>query len=110
MPVTIPRGPRPEVDEAVRECVNALDRFAADHPGAEAEVYRHGLYSVRFRVVWGGFRGVPQTERRKLIWTYLETIPEEPLADITFAVLATPEERGDLLSNLEFDDPSRPLL
>ena len=110
MAVVVPRGPLPEIDDGVRECASALERFVADHPGADAEVYRHGRYSVRLRVVWAGFRGMPQTERRKLIWIYLEPLPEELLADVTFAVLATPEERAELLSNLEFDYPTPSLL
>lgn len=104
MPVTVPRGPQPDADDGLRQVVGALDRFDADHGPSSVEVYRHGRYVIRVRVVGEVFRGRSLADRHQLVWQYLNDLPEETLSDVSVLLLLTPDERGTFAS-VEFDDP-----
>ena len=106
MSVVIPRGPQPASDEGVRAFAEAIGQFVADHPGACAEVYRHAQYSVRIRVVWGGFQTIAKSGRRKLLWPYLESLPAHVLSDVALTILATPQECHAGVFGDEFDNPA----
>ena len=106
MSVGVPRGPRPELDDGVRQCAKVLERFIGEHPTARAEMYRHGRYSLRLRVTWQGFHGVEVSQRQKLFFKYLTPLPGEVFADIALVVLSTPQEHNNSVGSDEFDNPA----
>ena len=105
MPVTVPRGPQPDTDEGLRQVAGALDRFTADHAPSSVEIYRHGRYVIRVRVVGEVFRDRSKDDRHRLVWGYLRDLPEDTLSDISVLLLLTPDEKGSSFASFEFDDP-----
>ena|SRR5436305_11252906 len=110
MPVLIPRGPGLDTDEGLRAIADRLERYAADHPGASIEAYRHGRYVVRIRVIDDRFRGLTKSERHRKVWPYLHDLPEDVLSDVSTLLLLTPDEKAGSLASTEFDDPIPPRL
>ena len=104
------RGPSADVDDGVRHCVAVLERYVTDRPGACAEVYRHGRYSIRIRVVWDGFRRTPAGSRIIPFLDTVKALPDEVISDIALVVLVTPQELGRGHLNEEFDNPYTPEL
>ena len=102
MPVQITRG---ATDSIVDQIAAALEAYTADHPLAEAAVYRHDPVSVRVRVIDPDFAGVGRSERHTAVWRYLDAVPDEVVSDISMLVPITPDERTRSGSNLEFEDP-----
>ena len=101
--VKIARG---SSDPGLEQYKSALERYLAEHPTAkESELYRHGRYSVRVRVVDPEFEGMNKKDRQNRVWPYLVSLPEETLSDLSFLVLVSPEEKSKQLSSIEFDDP-----
>jgi stress-induced morphogen len=103
--VIIPRGPKPDRDEEFTAILGALERYAADHPEAVVEAYRHGTYAVRVRVTSPAFAGRPWADRDEDVWAYLRDLPEEVLWDLHILICVTPEEVKRNLGSLDFDDP-----
>lgn len=105
MPVTVPRGPKPETDDGLQQIIQALDRYAADHSPSAIDIYRHGQYVIRVRVINETFRGQAITNRHHTVWGYLKDLPEEVLSDLSVLLLLTPEEKEESYASHEFDDP-----
>jgi hypothetical protein len=105
MPVSVPRGPRPEEDEGLRAVVGALEQYQHQHPGSGLEAYRHGQFLIRIRVINPAFRGMTKSERHKAVWPYLNDLPEEVVSDVSTLILLTPEELKSSFASFEFDDP-----
>jgi stress-induced morphogen len=105
MPVIIPRGPQPAEDAIFAAIVRELNRYAADHPRAVVEAYRHGEYAVRIRVTDPGFAGRSRTDRHNEVWRYFAPLTDEELGDIHILVCVTPEEKPRSIASIDFDDP-----
>jgi stress-induced morphogen len=105
MPVLIPRGPQPAADPIFAAIVGAMGRYAADHPRAVVEAYRHGEYAVRIRVTSPDFARRSRTDRHTEVWAYLEPLSEEELGDLHILVCVTPEEKARSIASIDFDDP-----
>ena len=105
MSVTVPRGPQPADDDGLRMVYEALTRYTADHPGATADVYRHGRFLIRYRVVDARFENRPYDERLKAVWSYLETMPEEVVDELYTQTLLAPDEMAKSIANMDFDNP-----
>lgn len=101
----VPHGPGLDADADLRAVAAVLDQYLADHPGAEAELYRRGNHLVRVRVVDDRFAGLTRGQRHQAVWDYLLRVPEEVLSDVSYVVAITPGER-DTGSSIEFDHPT----
>jgi hypothetical protein len=97
-----------KTDAAVQQILDVLNKsYAAKHPHARVDAYRHDKYSVRLRIIDPDFRKFAWSERINLIWPMLEKeLPEETLGDIWFYLFLTPEEAKRSATNMEFEDPS----
>jgi hypothetical protein len=102
MAVRVPRG---KADSAVKKIVKQLQRYQADHPEAEIEVYRRNQVSIRVRVIDPAFRTLGRSERAKLVWPLLHELPEETLSEVSMVLLISPEEKETSIVSREFDDP-----
>lgn len=91
-------------DPGLRAIADELDRYSADHVGAEAELYRRGEYLIRVRVTDPRFAGMRPADREDAVWSYLARLPDEVSADVTFLVARAPGE--DTPASREFDDPT----
>jgi stress-induced morphogen len=61
---------------------------------------------VRVRIVDGDFRGMNRVERSKMVWAYLDSLPDEIQSDLSALILLTPEELGESFANFEFEHPT----
>jgi hypothetical protein len=102
MPVRVARG---KADASVRDIVRLLERYQAEHPDAEIDVYRKSRFSIRIRIIDPEFRPLSRSQRSQLVWPLLRELPEETLADVSMVLLISPEERESSLGSQEFDDP-----
>jgi hypothetical protein len=102
MPVKV-RGKRP--DKVLKQIVQALEAYRADHEAAEIETYRQNSVSVRIRVIDPAFAGQSRSRREEELWRILEQLPQDVLADVSLLLLLTPEEAKTSWANLEFEDP-----
>jgi stress-induced morphogen len=97
---------RNNVDESVQAIKDALDAYEAEHPGAEASLYRHNPGSIRLRVIDRRFEGMTKTRRHADVWDYLAAqVPEDTLADVSLVLTVTPAELKDSFVNFEFESP-----
>ncbi len=87
-----------------------LNKYAPEHPKAKIDVRRYNSVSVRVRIIDPDFAGYTQTARDTLVWAFLDTLPEDVLAEISLLVLLTPQEARTSLMNREFEDPMPTLL
>ena len=101
MPINI----RKHSDETIEKIATALERFHADHPEAQIDLYRQNPVSVRVRIIDACFMGRAKAERSRMAWKYLADLPDGADADISMLVLLTPEETVKSFSNVEFEDP-----
>jgi stress-induced morphogen len=69
-------------------------------------VYRYNSASIRIRIVDDCFNGKTRSERERLVLPLLDKLSEETQSDITVLLLLTPEEMGQSLMNLEFENPT----
>jgi stress-induced morphogen len=106
MAVAVPRGPTPAEDEVLRAVVAALERYQGDHPAAVIDLYRHGPYSIKVRVIDPDFAGVRRGSRHERVWVYLRALPEELAGEIHTLLPLTPEEQADSFGSFEFDHPA----
>lgn len=93
------------LDPILRQIVNVLREYAADHPQAEIEAYRQNSVSVRIRILNADFAGRRRTQREEEVWAVLNKLPEDTLAEISLLLLLTPEEAKTSFASSEFDDP-----
>ena len=103
MAVRVPQG---KTDAAIKKVIGQLDRYEADHPQAEIEVYRKNAASIRVRVVDPAFQPLSRSERSRMVWPLLRELPEDVLSEVSMVLLLSPEEKASSLVSLEFDDPS----
>jgi stress-induced morphogen len=102
MPVKV----RGEVtDKRLQRIVGALEEYAAAHPRAQIEAYRHNAVSVRVRVVDPTFKGMTRVQREEDIWAVLERLPEETVSEVSILLLLTPQEAKKSIANMDFEDP-----
>jgi hypothetical protein len=102
MPIII-RDDKP--DPILREIANALDEYDQKHPKAKIELYRQNSVSVRIRILNPEFTGRSRAQREEEVWSILNKLPEETLAEISLLLLLTPNEAKSSFASLEFDDP-----
>ncbi len=103
MPINIPRGTSDGVIDSISA---ALKAYEADHPQAQIDVYRQNSVSVRVRIVDPDFQGQSRPHRSDKVWEYLDTVPDEPVADISTVLLLTPDETATSFAYMEFDHPA----
>jgi hypothetical protein len=96
---------RGKSDEDLKAIKGALAKYAASHPRARIELYRHGSVAIRIRVIDPDFTGVHKAERHDQLWHFLEELPEEVLSQLSVLLLLTPEEKKTSHGSLEFDHP-----
>jgi hypothetical protein len=100
---TITRG---DADTEVQAFKAALDAYEADHPGAEAALYRSSPASIRLRVIDRRFDGMPKSRRHAYVWDFLAArVPEDTLADVSLVLTVAPSEAGRSFANFEFEQP-----
>lgn len=92
-------------DAILRQIAKVLGEYAANHPKAEIEAYRHNSVSVRIRIINPEFAGRSRVQREDEVWAILDQLSEETLADISLLLLFTPEEARKSFANAEFDNP-----
>ena len=102
MAINIPRG---KSDETIEKIVEALRIYEGDHPGAQIDLYRQNVVSVRIRIVDPDFRGQGKPQRHQSVWKYLGQLPEEVQSDISTLILLAPDETQTSFANFEFNDP-----
>ena len=102
MAINIPRG---SSDEIIEHIVEVLRTYEADHPRSRIDVYRQNPVSVRVRIVDPDFKGRNKVERSKMVWKYLDALPDDIQSDISSLLLLMPDETKSSFSNFEFDDP-----
>jgi stress-induced morphogen len=81
---------------------------------SQADAYRFNPASIRVRVVDDRFKGKDVEERDEMVERVLTQLPEGTQRDIINLLTIYPGETADSLRaqllNLEFEDPSQPLL
>jgi stress-induced morphogen len=82
------------VDDHFPKCLKDLPR-----------AYRYNPSSIRVRIVDKQFAGLNDTERLRLVKTWLHTLSDEIQDDIWFIVLLTPDEVEESLSNAKYLEP-----
>src|SRR4051794_33343240 len=102
MAINVPRG---NCDEVVNTIKSLLRKYEKDHPKAKIDVYRQDPFSVRIRIVDPDFARQEKSERHRLVWSYLDRLPDEAQSDISMLLLLTPREKKMSFANMEFDDP-----
>lgn len=102
MAIRVPRG---KSDEKLERIIEALDRYQADHPQAEIELYRRNPVSVRVRVLDPGFSGKSDVQRSLYVWRYFDDLSEDEQGDIHMLLLLTPDETETSPASMEFDHP-----
>jgi stress-induced morphogen len=102
MSISINRG---KTDERLEQIRGALEHYQQDHPDARIDLYRKDAFSVRVRIIDPRFRKMSRTERHSMVWRYLDSLPDEAVADVSMLVLIAPSEAKTSGANLEFEDP-----
>jgi hypothetical protein len=92
-------------DPLLKQIVTALRGYEAAHPAAEIEAYRQNSVSVRIRVINPEFEGRSRAQREDDVWTVLNELPEEAVAEISLLLLLTPDEAKKSFASFEFDNP-----
>ena len=102
MPIKVPRG---QSDDTIDQIIGVLGNYQADYPDAQIDLYRQNAVSVRVRIIDPSFVGQDRIQRHKLVWSYLDPLPEEVQSDISTLILLAPNETKKSIANVEFDDP-----
>lgn len=92
-------------DPTLRRFVKALEKYAAAHPRARIEAYRHTSVSIRVRIIDPDFEGRTRVEREDEIWPLFEDLPEDFVSQLSLLLLLTPQEARKSFASLEFDNP-----
>jgi stress-induced morphogen len=87
------------------QIIEALRAYEAGHPRSQNDLYRQNSVSIRIRIIDADLAGLNRVQRNKLIWRYLDKIPEETQSDISALILLTPDETKMSFANFEFNDP-----
>jgi hypothetical protein len=100
---TVVRG---NADAEVQALKDGLDAYEAEHPGAEASLYRHNPASIRLRVIDRRFEGMTKSRRHSDVWDFLAgRVNEDTLADVSQLLTLAPAELKMSFANFEFEDP-----
>src|SRR5262245_53594772 len=102
MALKIPRG---DSDAVIERIIEVLRSYEADHSRSQIDLYRQNPVSVRVRIVAPDFEGRNKVERNKMVWEYLNRLPDEIQSDISTLLLLVPDEMQMSFANLEFEDP-----
>ena len=88
-----------------------VEQFLRDHGFPSTECYRPEQYSslLRVRIIDDRFRGLSRLQREDLVEPLIEKLPEELQSAINMLVLIPESERKKSLTNIEFEEASRPL-
>jgi hypothetical protein len=97
---------RGKSDRILKDILNALREYEANHPEADVGVYRQNSASVRVRIIDPDFTNLDRAQRHNVIWQILERLPVRVLSDVTILLLLTPDEVSDSFANFEFEHPS----
>ncbi len=92
-------------DPVVRQIVDALKPYEAQHPRAEIEVYRQNSVSVRIRIIDPDFAGKSRVAREEEIWAAFNSLPENVVSEVTLLLLLTEKEAKDSFASFDFDNP-----
>ena len=92
-------------DQAVQQALEALAPYEAAHPAARIEARRHNPVSIRLRIIDRDFERVDKVSREEMVWTFLDTLPDDVVSDITMVILLTPDEAAQSVASFEFDNP-----
>ncbi|MEX0715120.1 MAG: hypothetical protein WD066_00965 [Planctomycetaceae bacterium] len=92
-------------DPLLRQLVKALETYAAAHPAAEIEAYRHNSVSVRIRVLDSAFAGLSRAEREEEVWAALNELSDDAVSEISLLILLTPDEAKESFASHDFDNP-----
>jgi stress-induced morphogen len=97
---------RGQNDQYVDALAKALTEYEAEHPGAEASLYRQNPGSVRIRVVSSHFAGLSRSRRHDEVWAFLSArLDEDTLSEISILLLLAPAELARSLANMDYEDP-----
>jgi hypothetical protein len=100
-----------ESDQAVCVLKKALDGYEAEHPGAQASLYRRNIASIRLRIIDRRFQGMPKSRRHNYVWDFLAArVPEDTMSEIAVLIAVAPSELETSIANLEFEHPTPSLL
>jgi stress-induced morphogen len=102
----MPRLLRGESDDTLAAVSAALDEYERAHPGAQADLYRHGRFAVRVRVIDPAFEGLNRVSRQRLVWPYLRRLAADVVNEITVVLLVAPSEASTSYGNAEFEHPA----
>ena len=102
MPIGIPRG---QADPIIERMIDALRGYEADHPRSQIDIYRQNCVSVRVRIIDPDFAGLGKPGRHDNVWHYLDTLPDDVVADLSSLILLTPDETARSFASFEFEDP-----
>lgn len=92
-------------DRAVQQILQLLEReYSPTHPRAKLEVYRHGKYSIRIRIIDQEFAGTSIFRRGESIWRILRALPEKIFIQISLLLLLAPKETKTSAMNQDFED------
>ncbi|GAC1305500.1 MAG: hypothetical protein NVSMB14_12400 [Isosphaeraceae bacterium] len=94
-----------KTDRVVAAILDALERFKIDHPGARIDAYRRNPAVVMVRIIAPEFAALGLAERENLVWSYLEDLDDEIVAEIYVLLLITPEEKKTSHANFDFENP-----
>jgi hypothetical protein len=98
-------------DAEVQALKDALDAYEAEHPGAQAALYRHNPASIRLRVIDGRFEGMTKSRRHSDVWDFMAArVNEDTLADVSQLLTLAPSELKMSFANFEFEDPTPSVL
>jgi hypothetical protein len=93
-------------DTEVQALQGALEAYEAEHPGAEATLYRHNPASIRLRVIDRRFEGMTKSRRHADVWDFLAArVDDDMLADVSLLLTLAPTELKTSFANFEFEDP-----
>lgn len=107
MPLKTLTDPRAaEQDKPLADIASVIDKYLADHPMAQFDLYRQSQFNVRLRIIDQDFAGMFTGDRHRLIWNHLHQLAPETSGLVTFMALLTPEEIENSHINYEYENPS----
>ncbi len=97
---------RGQMDEKLRQVVDALRSYEAGHPDAKVEAYRDDASYIRIRIIDPDFKGRRLGVRDTAVWHILDRLPADVTSDITMLLLLTPAEVKKSFANRDFEHPT----
>ncbi len=101
----MPKIRNKKIDDRLQAVADALTQYELQHPNAQVEIYRQSIASIRVRIVDANFAGSSKADRHDTVWTFLEGLPDDTLAEISMLLLLTPDEVDTSFANYDFDHP-----